>query len=181
MTMNKHKNKALFLDRDGIINEDFGYVYRYQDIVWIRPVFEMIKLANARGYKVIVLTNQSGIHSGKYSHDDVCTLHGQMNDYLSEAGAHIDGWFYCAEMDSDCRKPRPGMLLSAQEKFDIDLAHSFMVGDKVSDVFLTEGICESPVTFLVRGNYDLKSAVESEKVRIFSTHQEVLAELKLRL
>lgn len=174
-------NKALFLDRDGILNVDKGYVYRWEDIVWFEEIFEIIKLANKRNYKVIVLTNQSGIFQQKYSHNDVLKLHKLMNEHLNQKGALVDDWFYCAEMDSDCRKPRPGMLYEAQKKFDIDLAASVMVGDKVSDVFETDEGKPRPKTFLVQGNYDLSSVLlkQSKNVTVVETHkdlQKILAE-----
>ena len=173
--------KALFLDRDGIINQDKGYVYRNEDIVWIKESFEMIKLAHARNYIVIVLTNQSGIHKGMYQKSDVDLLHKQRSDFLAASGAYVDDWFYCAEMDSPFRKPQPGMLLEAQKKHNIDLGSSFMIGDKASDIFLTDGSFTRPVTYIIQGNYDLNEVQESSRVRVFPTHQSILDELKIRL
>lgn len=174
-------NKALFLDRDGIINVDKGYVHKWEDIIWIPETFDMIKLANEKHYKVIVLTNQSGIASGMYTHEDVHALHEKMHAFLSQKNLKVDDWFYCAEMDSESRKPRPGMLLAAQAKHDIDLASSFMVGDKVSDVFETDGKFQGPNTFLVKGNYDLKDAHTRDRVKVFSDHKQIVEELKKSL
>lgn len=174
-------NKALFLDRDGVVNIDKGYVYKWEDIIWIDEIFEIIRLANERGYKVIILTNQSGIHSGMYGHEDVRVLHEKMSAHFKTKGLVVDDWFYCAEMDSENRKPRPGMLLAAQAKYDVDLSASFMVGDKVSDVFSTDGKFVGPETFLVRGNYDLKNADQLERVKVFENHRQILEELKKAL
>jgi len=171
-------NKALFLDRDGILNLDKGYVYKWEELVWMDEVYDMIKMANERGYKVIILTNQSGIHRGMYTRDDVQILHKQMQDHLENLGLHIDDWFYCAEMDSEDRKPRPGMLLAAQKKHDIDLSKSFMVGDKATDVFDTDGSFKRPATLLIRGNYDLTHPDIGNGVKVFNNHTEVLSELK---
>ncbi len=170
--------KALFLDRDGILNVDKGYVYKWDDIVWIEEVFEMIKLAMDKGYKVVVLTNQSGIHYKKYTHADVESLHRQMNEFLEKKNLKVTDWFYCAEMESESRKPRPGMLLEAQKKYDIDLEKSFMIGDKYTDVFETNGNFIRPSTFLVKGQYDLSKAEGAERVKIFKTHAEIVEELK---
>ena len=170
--------KALFLDRDGILNVDKGYVYKWEDIIWFEEVFEMIKLAMERGYKIIILTNQSGIHYKKYTHADVESLHFKMNEYLEKKNLKIDDWIYCAEMESESRKPRPGMLLEAQKKFDIDLEKSFMIGDKQTDLFETNGKFERPVTFLVKGQYDLSKVITNSRVRIFNTHAEIVEELK---
>lgn len=174
-------NKALFLDRDGILNVDKGYVYRWEDIIWIEEVFEMIKIANERGYKVIVLTNQSGIHKGMYTEKDVHVLHEKMNEYLVKKNLLVDEWFYCAEMDSEFRKPRPGMLLAAQKKYDIDFQKSFMVGDKATDVFETDGKFTRPTTLLVKSAYDLTHIDQGRDVNIFEDHSKVLEELKRSL
>lgn len=177
----QNKSKALFLDRDGVINLDKGYVYQFADIIWFKESLEMMKLAHEKGYKVIVLTNQSGIHHGMYKVEDVELLHQQMNDYLKDQGCFVDDWIYCPEIDSEHRKPRPGMLLDAQKKHNIDLSISFMIGDKVSDVFETDGKFIRPVTYIIRGNYDLKNLVESSDVKIFNNHREALEELKRKL
>lgn len=172
------KNRALFLDRDGILNIDKGYVYKWEELEWIKEIFEIIKMANERGYKVIILTNQSGIHRGMYNKDDVHLLHQQMENHLKSLGLHIDDWFYCAEMDSEDRKPRPGMLLAAQKKHNIDLDKSFMVGDKATDIFETDGSFKRPGTFLVRGNYEINHQDVGTTVKVFNNHRELLNELK---
>jgi D-glycero-D-manno-heptose 1,7-bisphosphate phosphatase len=171
-------NKALFLDRDGIINVDKGYVFLYEDIVWIEETLEMIKLANDKGYKVIVLTNQSGVFRKMYSEDQVIKLHHLMAEYLKSKGLKIDDWFYCPELESESRKPRPGMLLAAQKKYSIDLSLSFMVGDKPSDVFDTDGNFKRPHTLLVRGNYQIADTMLEKDVRVLENHKEVLEILK---
>lgn len=170
--------KALFLDRDGILNVDKGYVYKWDDIVWVEEVFTMIKLGMERDYKIIVLTNQSGIHYNKYTKDDVESLHMQMNKYLLDKKLAVDDWIYCAEVDSESRKPRPGMLLEAKNKFDIDLESSFMIGDKFTDIFETDGKFTGPVTFLVKGQYDLSKAQVGSRVKIFNNHLDIVEELK---
>ena len=171
-------NKALFLDRDGVLNIDKGYVYQWEELVWIKEIFDIIKLANETGYKVIVLTNQSGIHRGMYTKEDVHLLHQQMNNYLESRGLDVDDGFYCAEMDSIDRKPRRGMLLAAQRKHNIDLEKSFMIGDKPTDVFDTDGSFERPYTFLIQGNYDLTHPDLGKNIKIFNNHSEALNELK---
>lgn len=135
---------ALFLDRDGVINIDHGYVHRVEDFEFIPGIFELVALANRLGYLVIVVTNQAGIGRGYYTEDDFHKLTRWMKTEFLSRGAHIDDVYfspfhpehglggYCKE--SDCRKPRPGMLLQAQKDYDIDLGRSLLVGDKPSDM-----------------------------------------------
>ena len=104
-----------------------------------------------------------------------------MDDYLKQKGLIITDWFYCLELDSEDRKPRPGMILSAQKKYDIDLSKSFMIGDKATDVFETDGKFQRPVTFLVRGRYDLHHPDVGNGVYVYDNHKAILAELKTRL
>ena len=171
-------NKALFLDRDGIINVDKGYVYRWEDIIWVDEIFEIIKMGNQKGYKVIVLTNQSGVHKGMYTEADVKILHQKMDTYLRAQNLIVDDWFYCTEMDSNDRKPRPGMLLAAQKKYDIDFSKSFMVGDKATDIFETDGLFQRPTTLLVRGQYSLEHSDVGNGVTVYENHQEIQNILK---
>ena len=170
--------KALFLDRDGIVNVDKGYVYKWDDIEWIEEIFSIIQLGMNRGYKIIVLTNQSGIHYNKYSREDVEILHKKMNTYLNKKNLIIDEWIYCADIDSESRKPRPGMLLEAKDKFNIDLENSFMIGDKITDVFETDGLFTRPITFLIKGQYDLSKVEVDSRVKIFMKHQDIVKELE---
>lgn len=166
-------NKALFLDRDGIINVDKTYIYKYEDIEWVDGVFDLIHFANSNGFLVIVLTNQSGVAQGMYKEEDVKELHIKMTSFLKTKNLHIDDWFYCTEYDSECRKPRPGMMIEAQKRYDIDLFKSFMVGDKASDVLEIEG----PITYLLRGNYPLNS-LDKNKAEVFNSLNEILEKIQ---
>lgn len=132
---------AVFLDRDGTINVDKGHIYKPCDWEWMPGAVEMIRGFNDLGFLVIVVTNQSGIARELYTHEDVCKLHHYVDMLLAADGARIDAYYYCPHhpdygelRDCPCRKPKSGMLLKAQQDFDIDLEHSFMIGDKYSDV-----------------------------------------------
>ncbi|MGZ3787223.1 MAG: D-glycero-alpha-D-manno-heptose-1,7-bisphosphate 7-phosphatase [Bacteriovorax sp.] len=170
-------NKALFLDRDGILNVDKTYVYRYEDIEWVDGVFELIDFANTHGFLVIVLTNQSGVAQGMYKEEDILVLHAKMSEFLKGKNLRVDDWFYCTQYNSECRKPRPGMMLKAQAKYNIDLTQSFMVGDKATDILEIEG----PKTFLLKGNYPLDSALKNESVKVFNTLHEILEHIKFSI
>lgn len=157
----KGKAKALFLDRDGIINIDQKYVHKTEDVSFVEGIVDVIRWANDNDYKVIVLTNQSGVGRGFYSEEDVLKLHEWMGNELEKMGATVDGWYYSPyhpeseepkyKRVSYTRKPKPGMALMAAEDWEIDLSRSMMIGDKVSDVLNDVDL----PTFLLQGNYPL--------------------------
>ncbi|HEX3699106.1 MAG TPA: HAD family hydrolase [Phenylobacterium sp.] len=136
---------ALFLDRDGVLNEDRGFVARWEDFAWIEGAREAVAAFNRAGWLVIVVTNQSGVGRGYYTEAQMHALHGRMAEGLAEAGGHIDAFYFAPhhpEAPSDAyrhpdppdRKPNPGMILRALSEWPIDRARSVLVGDKGSDV-----------------------------------------------
>lgn len=137
-------NKAGFFDRDGTLNVDVHYLYRRQDFRWTEGAVEAIKYCNDRDYKVIVITNQSGVARGYYTEDDVCSLHAWMNRELVQQDAHIDAFYYCPHhpagrvakyaIECNCRKPKTKLVDEACQTFAIDRSQSFFVGDKASDM-----------------------------------------------
>jgi D-glycero-D-manno-heptose 1,7-bisphosphate phosphatase len=137
------RRPAAFLDRDGTLNEDTGYVHRPEEFRWLPGAQATIKLLNDQGYLVVVVTNQAGIGRGFYTESDVRSLHVWMNDQLRPQGAHIDALYFCphhpeAGLGSyrqmcTCRKPEPGLVLRAASDWGIDLARSIGLGDKESD------------------------------------------------
>jgi D-glycero-D-manno-heptose 1,7-bisphosphate phosphatase len=133
-------NRAVFVDRDGVINQsppEGEYVIRWEDFHILPGVAEGIALLNRAGFSVIVVTNQRGIAKGLMTEADLQQMHERMTDDLVRAGAKIDATFYCPhdiEPRCDCRKPAPGMLLSAARLHGIDLRTSWMIGDSDNDV-----------------------------------------------
>ena len=135
---------AIFFDRDGVLNQDQGYVYKIKDWQWIDGAINTIKHCNERNYFVFIVTNQSGIGRGFYSEQDVNKLHQFMQDDLQQYGANIDDIRYCPhhqdalidkyQMTCNWRKPGPGMLLDLIAKWPIDRSRSVLVGDKESDI-----------------------------------------------
>ncbi len=132
---------AVFLDRDGTLNVEKNYLYRLEDWEWIPGAIDAIRSFNKAGFLVIVITNQAGIARGMYGESDVRLLHQQIDKVLASSDAHIDAYYFCPHHPEygdktvcDCRKPAPGMILQAQKDWDIDLSHSYMVGDKLADV-----------------------------------------------
>ena len=126
--------KALFLDRDGTINVDYGYVYEPERFVFIDGVFDFCRTAQDKGYLLIVVTNQSGIERGYFTEADFAAITKYMVDKFAEAGVTITDVFHCPSLEGSDRKPEPGMFLRAKEKYDIDMAASVNIGDKERDV-----------------------------------------------
>ena len=153
--------RAVFLDRDGTIIEDHGYVYDRGQLTWIPGAADAIARLKDSGALVIVVTNQGGVGHGSYTEADVRTLHHYMAGRLKHAGTDIDAWYYCPyhpdavvpkyRIDADCRKPRPGMIINAAVEHTIDLSRSYLVGDKVSDI--EAGRRAGVRTVLVRTGY----------------------------
>jgi D-glycero-D-manno-heptose 1,7-bisphosphate phosphatase len=136
---------ALFLDRDGVLNEDHGYVSRWEDFRWIEGARETVAAFNRAGWLVIVVTNQSGVGRGFYTEDAMHALHARMAEDLAAAGGHIDAFYYAPQHpdapldayrhpDPPDRKPNPGMILRALAEWPIDREASLLIGDKPSDL-----------------------------------------------
>jgi len=135
---------AVFMDRDGTIIDDTGFIRRVEDVKLLPNAAEAISRLNAAGWLVIVVTNQSGVARGLLTEKDVAATNRRMQELLQLEGAHVDAIYYCPHLPEgkvseyaivcDCRKPRPGMLLKAVEEHDIDLSSSVMIGDAPRDV-----------------------------------------------
>ncbi len=135
---------AAFLDRDGVLNVDSGYVHRPDQFQWIPGAKAAIKRLNEAGHLVFVISNQSGVARGLFSEDDVQALHRWMEMDLKAAGARVDGFEYCPDhpeakieryrRESGRRKPAPGMILDCMARFPVDRARSFLIGDKDIDM-----------------------------------------------
>lgn len=136
---------ALFLDRDGVLNEDRGYVHRWEDFRWIEGAREAVAAFNRAGWLVIVVTNQSGVGRGYYTEAEMHALHARMQQDLAASGGRIDAFYHAPQHpdapdpayrhpDPPLRKPNPGMILQALAEWPIDLEASILVGDKPSDL-----------------------------------------------
>jgi len=129
--------KAIFLDRDGVINKEKNYLYKKEDFEFIDGVFDACKYFQKLGYQLIVITNQSGIARGYYQEEDFQKLTQWMLRKFTNQGLRILDVFFCPhgpESTCNCRKPKPGMLLEARGKYNIDMKNSWMIGDKEADV-----------------------------------------------
>ena len=132
-------NKTVFLDRDGVINQKLenDYVKIWGEFRFLPGVKEAVRILNEKRYLVIVVTNQRGIARGLMTESDLKDIHRRMSTQFQKHGAHIDDIFYCPHDISDncaCRKPKAGMLIEAQKKWDIDFSQSYIIGDSQSDI-----------------------------------------------
>jgi D-glycero-D-manno-heptose 1,7-bisphosphate phosphatase len=129
--------KTIFLDRDGVINKEEDYLYKIEDFQFIEGVFEACYHFQTLGYNIIVVTNQSGIARGYYNKIDFGLLNNWMINQFKLNGIKILETFYCPHLpdsNCECRKPKPGMFLSAKKKYDINMINSWLIGDKEADV-----------------------------------------------
>ena len=155
------KRKAVFLDRDGTINVEVQYLSQVKDFQLIPGVPWALKRLKDAGFLLVVVTNQSGIGRGLYDEAALETVHSHMHADLANFGAPIDACYFCPHhpehatgvyrRECGCRKPLPGMLLQAARDLDIDLAASFMIGDKVADV--EAGLAAGCTSLLVLTGY----------------------------
>jgi D-glycero-D-manno-heptose 1,7-bisphosphate phosphatase len=130
-------NSAVFLDRDGTIARDVNYCSRVEDFQMLPTVPEAIKILNESDFKVVLITNQSGIARGYFTEQTLLLIHREMENELAKSGARIDAIYYCPHHPDDrcdCRKPKTGLFLQAAGKFDIDLSSSFVIGDTQMDI-----------------------------------------------
>ena len=135
---------AVFIDRDGVINKETGYVHTKDEFHFIDGIFDACREMNKAGYRIIIVTNQAGIARGYYTEDDFRSLTEWMLKQFSENGIEITDVYYCPHhpvsglgeylRDCCCRKPAPGMILRAAREHSLDLEHSILVGDKVTDI-----------------------------------------------
>ena len=138
------RKSALFLDRDGVINIDYGFVHSMDKFKYIEGAKEIIKMANDFGILVIVVTNQSGIARGYYTEDEFKLFTDEINEDLKNFGAHIDATYFCPHhpqegigkfrKDCNCRKPKTGLLVKAIKEWNLDKNKCFLIGDKDSDI-----------------------------------------------
>jgi D-glycero-D-manno-heptose 1,7-bisphosphate phosphatase len=175
------KKKAAFLDRDGVINKDFGYVHKWSEFEFVDGIFDLLKLLERHEYLLIVITNQSGIARGYYDVKTVEKLHDKMTHVLSSHGIHLDEIYYCPHLPSgdlveyavecSCRKPMPGMILTAAREHNIDLSKSILIGDKITDIVAGQkaGLKEN---FLIS---DLERTLPGEKYVNLRELSEVLS------
>lgn len=139
-------NRAVFMDRDGTISEEVGYINHPSRYKVFSYSAEAVRLLNENGWLAILITNQAGVARGYFKEKMIHDVHYVLETELAKSGAELDAIYYCSHhpsvgdapyrKDCDCRKPKPGMILRAAKKFDIDLSQCWMIGDRYSDIEL---------------------------------------------
>ena len=153
--------RAVFLDRDGTMFEDVGYLDRLERLKLFPYTIDAVRLLNRGGYKVIVVTSQNGVAQGVLTEDFLSEAHAHVSRLVEAAGGKIDGYYYCPHSthavveryrtECDCRKPKPGMILAAARDHSLDIARSFVVGDRWRDIEM--GIAAGARAVLVETGY----------------------------
>ncbi|MCP4325026.1 MAG: D-glycero-beta-D-manno-heptose 1,7-bisphosphate 7-phosphatase [Psychromonas sp.] len=186
MTTSNNK-RAIFLDRDGVINVDNGYVSVVDDFEFIDGVIEALQSLKKKDYLIVVITNQSGIARGYFSEDQFHALTEWMDWSLADRGVDLDGIYYCPhhvehgigkyKVDCDCRKPKAGMINEAIQELGIDIGQSVLVGDKVSDIQagIAAGITNN---YLVRTGKEITEQGEEIATAIFDDLATVVEQLQ---
>ena len=154
--------RAIFFDRDGVLNEEVGYLWEIEKFKWVDGAREAIKFCNERGLPAIVVTNQGGIARGLYTARHVDALHAFMQEELARLGAHIDAFYYCPHhpegiveefsVACECRKPKPGLILRACQDFKINPSEAILFGDSDRDIKAADAAGLRAGIFFAGGN-----------------------------
>ncbi len=156
--------RAIFFDRDGTINVEKEYIYDPGEVELIPGALEALQLASKAGFRLFVVSNQSGIARGLATETDVCRVNERLQELVGAGGVNFDGIYFCPHLPTisghcNCRKPRRGMVDKALETFDLDLSNSFVVGDRMLDIGLAHSVGATGI--MVRTGY---GAIESKQL-----------------
>ncbi|MBN1574379.1 MAG: D-glycero-beta-D-manno-heptose 1,7-bisphosphate 7-phosphatase [Deltaproteobacteria bacterium] len=186
--MKKTNKRAVFLDRDGTINVEVGYLARPEDFVLIDGAAEAIRLLNDAGFAVIVVSNQSGVARGYFTEEDVMKVNDKMLFELNVKGAFVDAVYYCPHhpdfgsgeygVDCDCRKPKAGMVKKAEEEFGVSIDGSFVVGDHKGDIELGKNIGAKTVLLLSGHGAEEAEKLKAEGIVPDHTCEDLLSAVK---
>jgi len=165
--------KSIFIDRDGVINKEINYLHKIEDFEFISGVFEACQYFKNLDYKIIIITNQSGISRGYYTENDFQIITNWMIAQFKKNDINILDVFHCPhtpDLNCNCRKPMPGMLLEAKYKYNINMKKSWMIGDKEADIIAanTAGVTN---TILVRSGHKINQADSNAKYILDSIDQ----------
>ena len=165
--------KTIFLDRDGVVNKEVRYLYNLSDFEFIDGIFDACLYFQKLGYEIVIVTNQSGIARGYYNENDYWKLTEWMLGQFNDNGINILDTFYCPhgpESLCECRKPKPGMFIEAQDKYNISMKDSWMIGDSESDI-KADNAAGISKTILVRSGHRVDESNSKSKFTIDSIKQ----------
>ena len=161
---------TVFLDRDGTLNQDSGYITTPNALVLFPGVVGAIARLNQSGSRVVLITNQSGIARGLMTVDDLHMIHRKLEHELQEGGGWLDGIFFCSHHPDDacqCRKPNPGLIKQATQELGLNMSRSYFVGDKIIDMELAKVVGSIAVLVMTSGfSQDAVHAMENNKVQV---------------
>lgn len=177
-------NKAVFVDRDGTINRDVPYCSRPEDFELIPGVAEGIRLLNEHGFKVVVITNQSGIARGYFTEEMLALIHQKMRSELAKDAAFLDAIYYCPhhpDEECKCRKPNTGLFHKAASELQIDLSSSYVIGDRLLDVIVAKKVgCKAVLVpgepEMLRGNPELENQADFACSSFYSAARWIVAQ-----
>jgi len=165
--------KAIFLDRDGVVNKEVNYLFKIEDFEFIDGIFDACLYFQNLGYAIIIVTNQSGITRKYYTENDYQTLTKWMLRQFKDSGIEILNVFHCPhgpESTCECRKPKPGMFLKAKDEHNIDMEKSWMIGDKERDIIAANS-ARIDNTILVRSTRKIDESNSNAKIILDSIQQ----------
>jgi len=165
--------KAIFLDRDGVINKEVNYLFKIEDFEFIDGIFDACLYFQNLGYAIIIVTNQSGIARKYYTENDYQTLTKWMLRQFEDRGIEILNVFHCPhgpESTCECRKPKPGMFLKAKDEHNTDMEKSWMIGDKERDIIAANS-ARIDNTILVRSSHKIDGSNSNAKIILDSIQQ----------
>ena len=164
------KNITIFLDRDGTLNYDAGYIKSPEELILFPDVVEAMARLKQSGTRVVLITNQSGIARGFLSEDDLHLIHRKLERDLAQQGGALDGIFFCSHHPDDacqCRKPKPGLIQQATQEFDINLSRSYYVGDKAIDMQLANTVGAKAVLVMTSEySQDAVQAMKNKEISV---------------
>ncbi|MEJ2252598.1 MAG: D-glycero-beta-D-manno-heptose 1,7-bisphosphate 7-phosphatase [Candidatus Lokiarchaeota archaeon] len=167
------KEKAIFLDRDGVINKEVNYLSNPKDFEFIPGSIKALRRLQEIGYKLIVITNQSGLARGYFTVETLNKIHNKMKRILRENNVILTDIFICPHHPDitgicECRKPKPGLLIQAKQKYNIDLKNSYMVGDTLKDIQAGKNAgCKTIFVLTGHGEEEKEKIKEIDDVKIF--------------
>ena len=165
--------KTIFLDRDGVINKDINYLHKIDDFIFIDGIFDICQCFRKLGYELIVVTNQSGIYRNLFTETDYQKLTYWMSNQFRGKGINILDIFHCPhgpKSHCSCRKPKSGMLIEAQIKYNIDMENSWMIGDKETDI-TAANLAGISNTILVRSGHKIEESKSNAMFFLNSIHE----------